>query len=279
MGDTPRESEVVTHLARWLIDRISRLLEPDEREAVLGDLAEMHATTAEYLRGVTGIVTRRQLAFWKDWRPWVGLVGYALPLGWLLGRMTRTLASTSATYSWLYFNNWTWSFVTIPGARRDLAHYAVHFFMCFVLLAAWSWTAGVALTSLSRRVLAIVGTFFFATVLVELSRVPSAFGNDGNLVVFTLLFYRVLWPAILFSVLVVLPAVLGMSRSVHAHSLSVIQAVILTTLMLVTTMWLFAGVNIGMPWLVRVAPYVLMVPAVHIVGGTIGVRRHQRRSA
>jgi hypothetical protein len=50
--------EAVTGFWRRLTDFVSRGLEPVEREAVLGDLAESTASGAEKLRDVLGLVVR-----------------------------------------------------------------------------------------------------------------------------------------------------------------------------------------------------------------------------
>lgn len=66
--------------AGWpLMNVVSRLLEPEEREAVLGDLAEAGKNTRQALPSVLGLVVRRQAALWKNWRPWLAAFGLALP--------------------------------------------------------------------------------------------------------------------------------------------------------------------------------------------------------
>ncbi|MBZ5634636.1 MAG: hypothetical protein LAO55_16045 [Acidobacteriia bacterium] len=60
---------------------MSRMLEPDEREASRGDLAESGEHGGQALLGLVGLVVRRQAALWKDWRPWLALVGLVIPLG------------------------------------------------------------------------------------------------------------------------------------------------------------------------------------------------------
>jgi hypothetical protein len=52
---------------KWrLVNRASRVLEPDERNAVLGDFAEFGATGGKALRDLFGLILRRQ----------AGLYGY-----------------------------------------------------------------------------------------------------------------------------------------------------------------------------------------------------------
>ena len=67
-----------------LVDFLSRALAPEERDAVLGDLAESGDRGVPALSAVLGLVARRQATLWQDWRPWLGLLGSAVPLGLLL---------------------------------------------------------------------------------------------------------------------------------------------------------------------------------------------------
>ena len=66
-----------------LAEFLSCALEPDEREAVLGDIEE----SQEGLRGlfdVLGLVVRRQAALWMNWQPWLVLIGLVVPFAFLL---------------------------------------------------------------------------------------------------------------------------------------------------------------------------------------------------
>ena len=141
----------MTRICWWLVDVVSRLLENDEREAVRGDFAEVGETGGRALRDLVGLVVRRQTALWADWRPWLALVGLVAPLGLLLSVVARQWAERSATYAWLYVNNWTWAYLGSPGARQDLARYSTGFFVDYFTLCCWSWTSGFVLGSLSRR--------------------------------------------------------------------------------------------------------------------------------
>jgi len=53
----------------WLVDKLSSVLEANERDAVRGDFAESGATGGQALRDMAGLVARRQAALWMDWRP------------------------------------------------------------------------------------------------------------------------------------------------------------------------------------------------------------------
>jgi sec-independent protein translocase protein TatC len=54
----------VTRIAWRLIERVSRLLEPNEREAVLGDFAETGESAARALLDLAGLLIRRRSALW-----------------------------------------------------------------------------------------------------------------------------------------------------------------------------------------------------------------------
>ena len=74
----------MTRVRWWLVDRLSRMLEPGEREAVRGDIAESGETAGQALRNVLSLVVRRQAALWKGWRPWLTFAALVAPLGILL---------------------------------------------------------------------------------------------------------------------------------------------------------------------------------------------------
>ncbi len=89
----------------WLADQLSQSLEPSERDAVRGDQAELGATGTQAAREVIGLVVRHQLQLelWKDWRPWLALLGIVIPFGFSLAAETlflgRNLAPTFSS-SW-----------------------------------------------------------------------------------------------------------------------------------------------------------------------------------
>jgi hypothetical protein len=99
----------MTRICWWLVNVTSRLLEPDERDSVLGDFAESGETGGQALCGLSGLIVRREAALWKDWHPWLILGSLVIPLAWLLSIASRITASTSAVYVWFYVNNWDWT--------------------------------------------------------------------------------------------------------------------------------------------------------------------------
>jgi len=198
---------------RWFVDALSRTLEPNEREAVLGDFEE--SETAGQARDLLGLVARRQLALWTDWRPWLALVSLAIPLGLLLARTVRQVADGSAIYSWMYVNNWTVRYLQNAGFRLDLFKDAANFVLEYAALIFWSWTVGFVLGSLSRRAIWINGAAFCALLFAVH---PHSYA--ANAAPFALGFYRFVLPVILQIGLVLIPALGGMYQGARLVALS-----------------------------------------------------------
>jgi hypothetical protein len=66
-------------LSKWLINKIARTLEPELRDAVVGDVAELQMPDRRAVCELLGLVLRRQAPLWKTWRPWLALVGIVGP--------------------------------------------------------------------------------------------------------------------------------------------------------------------------------------------------------
>lgn len=219
---------VMKRMGWWLVNVISRMLEPDEREVVLGDFAESGEAPSQVLCGVVGLVVRRQAKLWAGWRPWVALVGLILPLGMLLSIVSRSTAEGSAVYLWLYANNWDWALTTNPGFWRVLAESVVLLFVWWLTLACWSWTAGFVLGSASRGMVQINGVLLCVMLLFgELVGAPLFLSYredllqrtfhlpalpDYNAAVFDLAFYRTMFPLIVQAGLVAIPALWGLRQ-------------------------------------------------------------------
>jgi hypothetical protein len=224
----------MTRICWWLIAVACRLLEPDEREVVLGDVAESGETGTRALRDVLGLVVRRQAAFWKDWRPWLALVGVVVPFGMLLSLLSRRVADGTAIPIWMYVNNWTWAYVSSSGFRLDLAHSAATVSLQYVTLACWSWTSGFALGVLSRRAIRINGVLF--CLVLSLASILGAprFRSPGHEAVFSLVFYDVMFPLIVQLILVLLPSIWGMRQGMRLAVLPGRMRLFLTSIILAT---------------------------------------------
>jgi hypothetical protein len=144
-----------------LVDLVSRLLPPDEREAVQGDLLEGGEGLLQSLLAVVGLVIRREAALWRNWRPWLAAFGLALPSSFLL--MGFSL-SVSRAYQQLVSG-------PILHATGVTVGPGFALFLCNVLLlAAWSWTGGFVVGSLSRRTVWVSAALSFAPCLFCLER-------------------------------------------------------------------------------------------------------------
>jgi len=121
----------------------SQVLERDEREAVLGDLAEAGESAWHGLLDVLGLVIRRQAVLWKNWRPWVSAFGLALPFSFLL-------------MGFSLFVSWSYQHFVAPKVPVDGLTMGAEFLLLIsqiLLLIAWSWTGGFVVGSVSRRTL------------------------------------------------------------------------------------------------------------------------------
>ena len=132
-------------MGSWTARRLLRL----KRDAVRGDLAELGVSGGRALWDVIGLVVRRQGRLWVDWRPWLAVVGVVAPLGMLPSHRLPVLGGCQRPHVFLYADNWTWAFLTIPLARHDLVEIGTRLFLNDLTLIGWSWTCGFAPGSFS----------------------------------------------------------------------------------------------------------------------------------
>jgi len=156
----------MTRICWWLVDKVSRLLEPAERDAVHGDVAESGETGRRALLDVLGLVIRRQTVLWKDWQPWLALITLVVPVGMLLSLISRRIADGSAIYIWLYANNWTLDYLTNVGVRHDLLRDSAEIGVGYLAVVCWAWTGGFLVGFLSRRTIAVNGPLFCLVLLL-----------------------------------------------------------------------------------------------------------------
>jgi hypothetical protein len=144
-----------------LVELTSRLLDRDEREAVLGDLMEARVSPWEGLSGVLGLITRRQAMLWKSWRPWLAGFGVALPCSFLL-------MSVSLSVSWSYMRLLCPELLRSAALTRGSA-IAVLLWQAFLLIG-WAWTGGFVVGSTSKRTLWASALLYYSPCLFCLSR-------------------------------------------------------------------------------------------------------------
>lgn len=144
-----------------LVECAARLLEPEEREPVLGDLVEAGESVWPGLQGVLGLFLRRQANLWKSWRPWLAGFGVALPNSFLL-------VGVSLSVTWSYMR------LLCPEllAQASLTKPSAFFLLLWqaLLLIGWSWTGGFVVGSFSRRTLWASTLLCYSPCLFCLSR-------------------------------------------------------------------------------------------------------------
>lgn len=197
--------------APWpLVELAARLLERQEREAVLGDLTESGDNTSQAIFGVLGLAARRNAELWKAWQPWVGAFGLALPASFLL---MGASVSVSSTYERLFdAKNF--------GACAATGNEGYWLLLCHVLLlAGWSWTSGFVVGMLSRRTLWSSALLSLLPCLFCLTRFRIAFLSKYSLLLF------------------LAPAIAGVWQGVHGavlkYQLAIALAGAMTALMAV----------------------------------------------
>jgi len=144
-------------LSDALLHAVARLLNPYEREAVLGDLEELDANNWRGIVEILDLYVRRRVVLWKSWRPWVAAFGLAVPLSLTLMGLSVSIAK--AGQQWVNGNILNGSNLALgPGLALLLSN--------IILLTAWSFTGAFVLGTISRRTVRIS---------VALSFVPCAF--------------------------------------------------------------------------------------------------------
>ncbi|MDE1177914.1 MAG: hypothetical protein PW789_15145 [Edaphobacter sp.] len=144
-------------LSSAVLEAVSRLLEPCEREVVLGDLVELGETGWRSVFDIVSICLRRQLGLWRNWRPWLAAFGLAIPSSLLLMGLSVSIAQGGQR--WI---NGT----VLDGMRVTLGPGSALLLSNVLLLTAWSFTGAFVMGAISRRTVRIS---------VVLSFVPCVF--------------------------------------------------------------------------------------------------------
>ena len=198
--------------AGWsLVEVAARLLEREEREAVLGDLAEAGAgaSTGQALADVLGLVICRQATPCRNWRPWLAAFGLVLPSSFLL-------MGASLSVSWT-FQRLAGPMI-LESTPLSMLVGVLLLLGQALLLIAWSWTGGFVAASVSRSTLWVSAALCVLPCFFCLSR------------------FRIESLSRLYLLLFLLPAILGAGqglRTVRVKMGSAIAiAVVITVLMI-----------------------------------------------
>jgi len=146
------------------------------------------------------------------------LASVVIPIGLLLSYATRSWGGTSGTYISIYWRFWDFSYLAVPGWRRDVIDLAVRIGSECLALVGWSWTCGFVLGRVSRRtvwptVLMFAVVVFFGTMGTAVAGEPRGNPSLQYHVVFVVL------PRFFRTFLVLLPAAWGAYRGSQASSL------------------------------------------------------------
>jgi hypothetical protein len=199
-----------------MVEAAAQFLERDEREAVLGDLAESGESASRALRDVIGLAIRRNLLLWRNWRPWLAAFGLALPASFpLMG------FSLSVSHAYQAFIG-----PTILSATGIEIGPGLALLCCNVLLLViWSWTGGYVVGKLSRRTVHVSAAVCFLPCVFCLSR------------------FHVEWLSRMCLLLFVAPAIWGVMRGIRFVQIRLGGAVFLavTVTLLTIPLWRTSG--------------------------------------
>lgn len=162
MADDPKSR--LKNLVVFITELAAQALDREEREAVLGDLAEAGGSEFQNFRAVAGLVWRRQAMEWWHWRPWIVCLVLILPLGLFLSAVSRFTAQQTSVYLWLYVNNPGWDLLHNRGFWSELGNSTLLVSGVFVKLACWAWAAGFVIGCVTRKIWRS-GYFSFVLVL------------------------------------------------------------------------------------------------------------------
>jgi hypothetical protein len=292
---------MITKSCGRVVEILAGALDEREREAVLGDLLESGQSGRRAALGVCGLVVRHEAALWSEWHPWVVLAGLIIPFSILISVLSKMVAGETATYAWMYLNNWDWGLLRNDGFWYELASAGFVVLRMYFTVACWSWVVGFAVSFASRRGVRANGILLcFMLLLGEAVGAPlylayffravhlpvAAHSNDP---VFALTFYRVMFPLMVQIALVVLPSLLGMREGARAkergtvtRGVLVLALIIALTVMVIQSPgFLFLVKAYERPWIWRswemqMLPLIAYWPVVYMFGSAIARKLHKK---
>lgn len=208
------------NLSSSVLQVVSHLLTPFERDAVLGDLIEYDVSNWHSISGILGLYVRRRVALWKSWRPWLAAFGLAIPLSLTLMGLSVSIAQSGQ--HWVNENVLNEAHFTLnPGVALLLSN--------IVLLIAWSFTGAFVIGSISRRTVRIS---------IALSFVPCAF---------CLARFRIESLSRLCLLLFMIPAAWGLVHGLRFAHIRLRSAIFLATIITVLTIPAWASKGAWIP--------------------------------
>jgi hypothetical protein len=216
----------LNRLVTVAIGLLCRLIRPDAREALLGDLTEVGANRFAVFGGLLGFVARSKLQPWLSGRPWMLLAGITVPLALQLNVAAARLSSVHSVYVWMYADNWTPRYLSGGWLWSELIPMLLGSITTWLLLTAEAWAGGCVLARLARGTVLIQVTVLIAfmicgqTVLFAILPLPVAAPAshavlDLNEPVSASVFCAAVLPRILQAVFLVLPLLLGVRKGLQ----------------------------------------------------------------
>jgi hypothetical protein len=206
----------------WLVGSLSELLDANERDAVRGDLAESGQTGRRALWDVLGLVVRRQAPLWKDWRPWLVLVGWIAPVSILLSLSCTWINRGYDLNLWIIRNRRDIDPIILSQTGLSLHHSIALLARSSLLLFCWSWVCGFVLGAMSRRTIWINGVLFCIALLFlgsQVNRYPAGvYQYSVHGWPLPLVFYTAILPLILQTMLMLLPSLWGMHQALQPQT-------------------------------------------------------------
>jgi hypothetical protein len=266
---------------RWaLVHALLHGLASDERDAVLGDIVELHTPVGRALRDVAGLLVRRQAQHLLRWRASLTLWAVVVPLAALIGLLSRFYAEGSAISAFVYIDNWSPAVLDSPGGRRDLVEVVLTQLTGFSALCVWSWMMGYMIGSMSRATAWVNGCAFALVLIGEFLAVPQ-YHHPGNEAAFESMVYSVGLPLTMRACFVLGPAIWGMRDGARRARLDLPGTLALA--LVATVLTTMASRRIGFaarrgwwPWL-SVSAFAVQgavwLPLAYLVGTAVWHRR------
>jgi hypothetical protein len=241
-------------LAWWLVDRILRLLEAEERVAIRGDLAESSDSAAQALRSVLRLIVHRQSMLWQHPRPWLVLFMFVMPLGMLLSFASRSHAEPSSVYLWLVVNNANLSLLHNTGYWYTLLQIVPALLLPCLSLGCVAWTAGFLLVGIARHTFWTNGALLCLALLCAntfaLPQPQHVLAFDNNAAIHADVFYRSIFPLLFQCLCILIPAFLGMRQATQMKQLRPLLQSLFWAAIFICAFSFLAGISPF--WLLRI---------------------------
>ncbi len=143
-----------------IVARLSKLLNPADREFVCGDLTELHISPQRAAANILGLFARRQFQQWSHWEPWAALLGVGALSGFFLSDSVANLS----TALFLQIRTYLVYGVTYEPGGVTPTQIVAFIAVGAMATALWFWACGFVLASLSGRALWITCTLFYCVV-------------------------------------------------------------------------------------------------------------------